>query len=201
MDPGIDEKRWRLFIAVRIPEEIKTKMEKAQAELRRALPAGGVAWTRREQFHLTLEFMGDVAAHRAGELAEAVRRTCQEFTRLRLRAQRVGFFPNIRAPRVIWVGITDAEDRLLRLQQALEAAVRSFTLEQREQKFGGHATLGRVKHLTRSGTKLLTLLAAGMAGRFFGEWTADGVELMRSELSPHGAFHTTIVKAPFADLI
>jgi len=40
------------------------------------------------------------------------------------------------------------------------------------------------------------LQAAVMEGRMFGEWTADRVELIRSELSPVGARYTTLAAAP-----
>ena len=102
-----DGATFRLFIAVTIPEEIKAKIEEAQAELRRALPAHGVRWTRREQFHLTLRFLGDVDAARVEPLGEAIRAVCRGFGPLHLRAERVGFFPDLRYPRVVWVGVQD----------------------------------------------------------------------------------------------
>ncbi len=37
-----------------------------------------------------------------------------------------------------------------------------------------------------------------MAEKFFGERTVNQVEIIRSELSPKGALHTTIGVAPFS---
>jgi len=39
---------------------VRDEIEKAQEDLRRALPRESVRWTRREQFHLTLKFLGNV---------------------------------------------------------------------------------------------------------------------------------------------
>ena len=65
--------QFRLFIAVTIPEEIKAKIQEAQGELRRALPERAVRWTRREQFHLTMRFLGDVEAARVEALEDMMR--------------------------------------------------------------------------------------------------------------------------------
>ena len=195
-----DNEQFRLFIAVSIPEEVKARMEAAQEELRRALRSHSVRWTRPEQFHLTLKFLGAVAAARAAELEGALRAACREFGPLQLRAERVGFFPDQRYPRVVWLGVQDADDRLTRLQQAVDTATRAFAAEQKEERFSGHVTLARIKGLHRSEAEALSQAAAGMGERLFGQWTALEVELMRSELMSQGARHSSLASIPLADL-
>ena len=187
-----ESERFRLFIAVTLPEEVKAQIEAAQAELRRALPGPGVRWTRREQFHLTLKFLGDVDVARVQPLEEAIRAACRGFSALPLRAERVGFFPDLRYPRVVWAGVQDQAGQLLRLQQAVDAVTRDFTTEQKEERFSGHITLARIKAIKRPEAEALRQAAAGMAERLFGQWTAGEVELMRSVLSPQGARHTSL---------
>jgi 2'-5' RNA ligase len=187
-----ESERFRLFIAVTLPEEVKAQIEAAQAELRRALPGPGVRWTRREQFHLTLMFLGDVDVARVQPLEEAIRAACRGFSALPLRAERVGFFPDLRYPRVVWAGVQDQAGQLLRLQQAVDAVTRDFTTEQKEERFSGHITLARIKAIKRPEAEALRQAAAGMAERLFGQWTAGEVELMRSVLSPQGARHTSL---------
>ena len=108
---------FRLFIALTIPDEIKAGIEKAQEEMRRALPEGRIRWIRREQFHLTLRFLGEVDAERVQPLIDAVRGACNGFAPLSLCSERVGFFPDGRFPRVLWVGVNDRENNLPRLQR------------------------------------------------------------------------------------
>ena len=187
-----ESERFRLFIAVTLPEEVKAQIEAAQAELRRALPGPGVRWTRREQFHLTLMFLGDVDVARVQPLEEAIRAACRGFSALPLRAERVGFFPDLRYPRVVWAGVQDQAGQLLRLQQAVDAVTRDFTTEEKEERFSGHITLARIKAIKRPEAEALRQAAAGMAERLFGQWTAGEVELMRSVLSPQGARHTSL---------
>jgi 2'-5' RNA ligase len=188
----VDSEQFRLFIAVTLPDEVKAKIEAAQAELRRALPGPGARWTRREQFHLTLKFLGDVDASRVQPLEEAVHAACRGFGALHLRAEQIGFFPDLRYPRVVWAGVRDETDQLARLQQAVDAATRDFTTEPKEEHFTGHVTLARIKAIKRSEAESLGKAAAGMTERLFGQWTAGEVELMRSVLSSKGARHTSL---------
>jgi 2'-5' RNA ligase len=196
----VDSEHFRLFIAVAIPEAVKAKIAEAQAELRRALSEHGVRWTRREQFHLTLKFLGDVDTARVEALGEAIRAACRGFGVLHLRAERVGFFPDLRYPRVVWTGVNEEAERLTRLRQALDAATRVFTSEQKEERFSGHVTLARIKAIRRPEAEALGKVAAGMADRVFGHWTASQVELMRSVLSPQGASHNALAEIALADL-
>jgi RNA 2',3'-cyclic 3'-phosphodiesterase len=195
-----DTGQFRLFVAVTVPEGVKAKMEEAQTELRRVLPQRSVRWARRQQFHLTLRFLGDVEAARVEALAEAIRAACRGFGALQLRAERVGFFPDLRYPRVAWIGVQDQADQLPRLQQTVEAATESFTTEKKEERFTGHITLGRIKGIKRPEAEALGKAAAGMAARVFGHWTAYQIGLMRSELLPQGARHSTIASIALADL-
>ena len=186
---------YRLFIALPVPERVKAEIERAQGELRRAVPAGCVRWTRREQFHLTLKFLGNVEASRVEALAESLRQACKDFPALPLRARRIGFFPGPRQPRVIWVGMEELRGHLPLLQGAVESLSEPFTQEKSAKGFAGHVTLGRVKFIKRPHAETLAQRALGMADQVFGEWTAEEVELIRSQLSSNGSAYTTIAAA------
>jgi RNA 2',3'-cyclic 3'-phosphodiesterase len=195
-----DSERFRLFIAVALPEGVKSRIQEAQAELRRVLPDRNVRWTRPEQFHLTLRFLGDVEAARVEPLGEAVRGACQGFAPLHLRAEGIGCFPDLRYPRVLWTGVSDEAQQLPRLHEAVELASRDFTTEAKEGHFTGHVTLARIKGIKRAEAEALGQAAACMKDRRFGEWTAYKIELMRSELSPQGARHTTVAAIALTEL-
>jgi 2'-5' RNA ligase len=189
---------FRLFVAISPPEKVKDEIEKAQRQLCEAIPGKFVRWTKREQFHLTLNFLGNVAEVRLAELIEALRDACRNFSPLRLRAERIGFFPDLRFPRVVWAWAHDNQDALPRLQEAIAARVKCFTDERPEKKFTGHVTLGRFQNIKRPQAEALAKLAIGMAEKFFGEWIANDVELIRSELSSGGSRYTTLATIPFS---
>jgi 2'-5' RNA ligase len=97
---------------------------------------------------------------------------------------------------VVWVGLRDFNDILLRFQQAVENACHEFTAEPAEKRFSGHITLGRIKAINRHEAEALAKVAAALAGQFLGEWTAESVDLVRSELAQAGARHHTLAVIP-----
>jgi RNA 2',3'-cyclic 3'-phosphodiesterase len=188
----------RLFVAIAVPQTVKAAIEQTQAELRRLLPHPAVRWTRPDQFHLTLKFLGAVEADRVVALQEALRGACAAFPALQLRAVRFSCFPNPRSPRVLWVGVEDAEAQLPLVHSAVETAVAGFTSQTAEGRFTGHVTLARIRDLPRADAAMLERWLTEMAERNLGNWTADRVELIRSELQSGGARYATLATVPLA---
>src|SRR6185295_12749802 len=102
----------RLFISLEIPVEIRSELEAVQLELRRGLEGAEIHWTRAEQFHLTLRFLGDVDTNRVEALGKAVRTSTAGGGELNLIATQMGCFPNLRRPGVIWIGVKERGSRL-----------------------------------------------------------------------------------------
>jgi 2'-5' RNA ligase len=182
----------RLFIAIPIPEPVRDEIIRIQLELQPLVPHAAARWTRPDQFHLTLRFLGDVPVAGLEKLKESVNAVCRSAQPLQLRAEGVGFFPNPHSPRVVWVGIDDQTGLLIDLQKRIETAVRPFAAEPGAENFAGHATLGRLKNLKPSDTRKLAAHAQTVKDRTFGEWTADEIEIIQSELSTAGARHTSL---------
>jgi 2'-5' RNA ligase len=182
----------RLFVAISIPGLVRDEIIRLQQELQPLVPRGVVRWARPDQFHLTLRFLGDVPANGVEDLKKSVGAVCRNARPLSLHAEGVGFFPNARSPRVIWVGINDQEECLVDLQKQIEAAVRPFTAEPGEKNFTGHATLGRLKNPKPTDIRDIAARAQSLEKRLFGVWTAHEIEIIRSELSPAGARYTSL---------
>src|SRR5580765_747433 len=147
---GARPERYRLFIAIALPEPVRHAIEKAQDGLRAALPERSIRWTRSDQFHLTLRFLGGVEAQRLEPLSDAVRRACAGAGVLQLRAARMGMFPGPRRPRVVWTGVDDTDGRLAELQRSIEAVTNGLKDEPPQAKFTGHVTLARCVDIIRS---------------------------------------------------
>jgi 2'-5' RNA ligase len=190
----------RLFIAIPIPEPVRDEVIRVQRELQLLTSRGAVRWTKPDQFHLTLRFLGDVPVAGLEKLRESVNAVCLSAQPLQLRAEGIGFFPNPHSPRVVWVGIDDKEGLLVDLQKRIEAAVRPFAAEPGEKNFSGHVTLGRVKKLKPPDGRKLAAYAQTVKDRTFGEWTAHEIEIIRSELSPGGARHTLLAAVRFQNV-
>ena len=187
----LTSERYRLFIAVTVPEEVKAKMEAAQADLRRVLPDRNVRWARREQFHLTLRFLGDVEAARAERWRRRFVPRARDSGALQLRAERIGFFPDCAIRGSYGSACGTRRSSCPGCNRRWRPRRTGFTTEPKEERFTGHVTLARIKGIKRPEAEALGKAAAGMAERVFGQWTAYQIELMRSELLPQGARHTS----------
>lgn len=182
----------RLFVALSVPEPVRREIEREQADLKKIVPSRAVRWTRTEQLHLTLRFLGNVEASRVPELIAALNVACRSLAPLQLQAAGLGFFPEARRPRVLWVGVREKADQLSRTWVAMQGATNKFTLEEPERHFSGHITLARLSRLDRHETDLLATALRDERQKVFGEWTAREVELVRSQLSPQGARHDLV---------
>jgi len=183
---------FRLFVAIVLPGAVRDEIIRVQRELQPLVPREVVRWARPDQFHLTLRFLGAVPTDGIESLKQSVSAVCRNARPLSLRAEGVGFFPNPRSPRVVWVGINDGAGRLAGLQQQIEAAVRPFSPETGEKNFTGHVTLGRLKNPRPSDIRDLVAHVQSLEKQTFGDWTAGQIEIIRSELSPNGARYTLL---------
>lgn len=188
----------RLFVALPAPDEVRQKIAAAQEVLKAAIPRQCARWTSPEQFHLTLRFLGNVEARRVNELAAALGSIAGQAARFTLRAQGIGFFPNAKNPRVIWVGVREESDAFEALWRRVQDATDPFTSEESGPGFKGHLTIGRIKFLNPPDRRRLIEPAGRLADGCFGEWSADHFQLVRSQLSSTGAQHACLVRFPFA---
>jgi 2'-5' RNA ligase len=196
MTDEISNERWRLFAAITIPEPVRNEMIAVQRELK-PLALGDVRWTNAEQLHLTLKFLGSVPAASIAAVKNSLSEACAGTRPFSLRAKGIGFFPNERQPRVIWVGFENDENVLTDLQLRVARALTPFAEKPGSEKFLPHATLGRFQKYRRHKTEKLLPRAAALGGQVFGEWPVADVGLFRSELSPDGARHTLVAVFPF----
>ncbi len=97
----------------------------------------------------------------------------------------LGFFPNVRRPRIAWVGF-EASEPLRRLQAAVEAAVRACGLEPEGKTFHPHLTLARIGRPDRRTAQAWLEAHADFAAPPF---QVSECHLCSSELLPLGALH------------
>ncbi len=169
----------RLFFAVPLPDELRTAACELQQEC--ACPDVKIGWTRPQNMHFTLKFLGDIPADRVAKLVEVAAEVAQLRPAHCVTVGTVGAFPNKRRPRVIWIGCTEGADELGRLGTDLDRALAQAKLSQRERRdFVPHLTLGRVRGGRDFGE--LTTALDRLADRTVGEMVVDHFTLMRSDL-------------------
>jgi 2'-5' RNA ligase len=178
----------RVFIAVPLPGDLKSKLASLQREFRH-LPLEA-AWVREDGFHITLKFLGEVDSSQIGPISSCMIETAQAYRPFSLTLCGVGVFPHESSPRVLWVGIHDRTGLLRQLQQTIEARLTPIGYLAEERPFSPHLTLARLKRVSRRGEFLVGLKAH--REEVWGQLNVDHIALVQSQLQPSGARYSTV---------
>ena len=108
----------RTFIAVELPENIKNKIGELQAPLKRT--NAFVSWVKPENIHITLKFLGEVPEEKINEVFSATEKALVGTRKFTMSLKGMGAFPDLRRPRVIWVGAGSGEKELSSLAERIE---------------------------------------------------------------------------------
>lgn len=182
----------RLFVAIELNERIKAAMGAAQRRL--AEFDRMVRWTKPEQVHLTLKFLGPCEDERIAEIHEACEQVAQASAPLELKLSACGCFPPGGPVRVIWVALDDRAGDLAACGDCCESRFADLGFSRESRGFSPHLTLGRVRN-DRSDGRLRAALADVVVRPE--HQRATGLVLMRSELSPAGARYAVLGRFRF----
>ena len=139
-----------------------------------------------------MRFLGDVASAQIPQISSNLSAAVAGFGELALKCERLGCFPDLRYPRVVWAWVHDDADRLLNLYRRIDEAVSDFAEKPAEEKFTGHITLARPKQIKRADAERLAQFVKGAVGRRFGDWTAPSASLIQSNLNQSGTTYTEL---------
>ncbi|MBL8100913.1 MAG: RNA 2',3'-cyclic phosphodiesterase [Anaerolineales bacterium] len=186
----------RTFIAIELPEQIQNALEKQTARLRQPLGDDLVRWIPTQNMHLTLKFIGNVAASHMEFLKQLISQTADSHSQFNLQISGIGSFPNSKRARVLWAGI-HAPAELTSLQKSIEAGTTRLGYEKEERPFSPHLTLGRVRqNIDQAGLqKIRTTVDAIQLGNI-GSARVDSIHLYNSELHSNGSIYTKLFSAP-----
>jgi RNA 2',3'-cyclic 3'-phosphodiesterase len=164
----------RLFVAVYPPERVLDALGRLHRPKR-----DGVRWTGRDQWHVTLRFLGEVADPDpvAAALAAAPLRRCEA---------RLG--PRVEVPsrHLVWLPVAGLDE----LARAVEEATAGFGQPPDDRRFRGHVTLARVRRRGRPGG----LERPAFEDRF----AVTDVRLVRSHLGDRGPRYEDLLVAPLS---
>ncbi len=181
----------RAFIAVALPQEARRCVQQCQEVLRRA--GVRLRWVRSENVHLTLRFIGEVPETSVSAVADAMDRAVHGHCPFRLQVSGYGVFPAPRRPKVVWLGVGGALDRLEALHGDIARELAQCGVVPELRAFQGHLTIGRVAG---------PLDWRWIQGAFEGAgpiasspFAVREVLLLQSVLTPRGAVYTPLARS------
>lgn len=179
----------RAFLALDPPPEVLQQIINLQGSLKKMIPHG-VRWVNPDGIHLTLKFLGNIFPSSRENIQSLLPDLVGAHSAFTLSAGRIGVFPGLAKPRVIWVGIGGDTRDLFALQKDIEEALLSIGFPKEDRPFRAHLTLGRVK----APRALQGIEAAIAQGQSFdaGSFPAEEVLFIKSDLTPAGAIYTNL---------
>ena len=190
----MSEQTIRSFIAIELPEAVKTGLQQLQTEL--ALPRYSfVKCVAPQGIHLTLKFLGNISAQKVTEITRVMEQASQGVSSFQLQITEVGAFPNMRRPRVVWVGIKGEVDKLVSWQQRLDEGLVPLGFAKEARPFTPHLTLARLRDNCSPEDRLrFGEMFAGAHAEVDYKFTVTSLNLMRSQLLPKGAVYSRLAE-------
>ncbi len=178
----------RLFIAVEMTRQVRDELRSIQGRLREF--AGDVRWTRAEQMHLTLKFLGDTPDEQVEAVCGAAGEVAAQLAPFELSLSLCGCFPPRGAVRIVQCGVADASGSLQQAGELCEDAFDSLGFARERRPFKPHLTIGRVRE-DRTHGRLRTAVEQIEAKPV--AQMVDAIAVVRSDLHPSGARYTNVV--------
>jgi 2'-5' RNA ligase len=182
----------RLFLAVEFEQKLKRALREATAPLRAVVPDAG--WVAEDRLHLTLKFLGEQPETLVPPLAAAMGDIAGRHWPVEMRLRGVGAFPNLRRPRIIWIGI-EPTPKLELLQHDVEEGCAALGVEVEGKPFRPHLTIGRLRGTEhREALREMARVARGI--RFRADTLVSAIDLVQSTLTPAGPRYERLAQAP-----
>ncbi len=170
----------RCFIAIPVPERIRERCLEIQTSLQDS--SSVCRWVDPKNFHLTLNFLGEIDELQLVSACQIVKKLTKNHPPFQISLTGVGCFPNLRRPKVLWIGVNLGADICIQLQSELSNHLaEEMGYRPEDRKFHPHLTMARI------GTQSENLSWPGILKPYesqeFGEWNVDEIVVMESDFS------------------
>lgn len=178
--------RIRSFISIDINDQfLLTKIVRVQESLSGL--GAHIKFVEPENIHMTLKFLGEISIVLIEKVKEVLGQI--DFEPFIMRIEGLGAFPNIRRPRVIWLGVSEGASRIVEIQRFLEDRLVRLGFRRERGEFIPHITIGRV----RGGNyERLRKRIVELRDLTIGDFLVNSVRLKKSTLTSKGPIYETL---------
>ena len=195
------QKRHRVFIAINLPEDVKKELVKYQEkwqELFRSISdresstkSGPAKWTRNDQLHITLEFLGDLTDQEVGEVCKVSKEVATRHKPFDINLEKILYGPPKKMPpRMVWAE-GEKSDELKDLKEDLEEClVEEINFRPEGKGFVPHITMARIQEWEFR--KIEPEERPEINEEINLEFLVESIEVMESELKRGGPAYTVL---------
>lgn len=185
----------RVFIAINLPENVKKRL----AEFQSQWPELPVRWTKPENLHITLAFLGNLSDEEIAEVCKTTEEVASRNQSFSINLSKISYGPPKKPPRMVWV-MGEILEELTKLKNDLERTLlENFTPHRNEvsgvgRPYSPHITLGRIQKWEfrsidpEDRPQLETNLSFG--------FEVSSIEVMESFLKRGGPEYTVLESCP-----
>jgi len=184
----------RTFIAIDIDDHAKQRLSEFISYLKKT--GSDVKWIDESQMHLTLKFLGNIDDSKIQQISRILKSVTENFKSFSITLSGIGAFPNLKHPRVIWIGVEKGKDQLKDLNTIIEDYMEEEGFPKENRPYKAHLTIGRVK--TSRNLSVLSRLIAETNFQLDSEIKIDEIILFKSTLTPKGAIYTPLYYSKFS---
>lgn len=132
----------RVFIAVNFGNRAKEEMVRLQNKIENSFnDACPIKWTRKENLHITVFFIGYVYDDDLISILDQVENVVRDFKPFRMKFNEVDFMPREKHRKMVWV-FGEKNEALENLRQKIKKVI--LSTEKETESFLPHITLGRI---------------------------------------------------------
>lgn len=182
----------RAFFCIPIESGVRSAIDRIARGIRDAVDMRA-GWVRVANYHVTLRFLGEIDALLTVDLERIARRVAGALEPFILRLDRLGCFPSMERPRVLWIG-GETPPVFHGLAASLNHELGTLDFPSERKPAVAHVTLARIKG--RPDPRLRGILRENGLETDL-EVRADRIVLMESTLAPNGAVYAPLFTTRF----
>jgi 2'-5' RNA ligase len=181
----------RLFTGLSIPDRVTSRLAFAIDELR---PSADLAWSKPENLHITMKFVGVWPESRLPELQTNLA-GIERAGSFEVTVSRFGFWPNPHQPTIFFAAVQPSRE-LHALARRIDDALSVLGCEPEKLSFTPHVTLARIRRPDIGELRERVASMFNMQKFEFGSFTPQEFHLYSSASSPAGSVYTKLSSYP-----
>ncbi len=171
----------RVFIGIKLN---KNCIESIKRELKSFKKIGSpIKWTKDENIHLTLKFLGEINKNKLEELISKIEERINDIIKFKMIIKGFGAFNKNGILTIFWAGVEKSKE-LYKLYNLIEDSCNSIGIEREIREFVPHITLGRNKK--NYNFKKFFEKLSDMNDKHITEQMVSSFQIFKSELTSQG---------------
>ncbi len=131
----------RCFFSINLPEKIRENVSHFISLLKRK--ESSISWIPEKNLHITIKFLGNVSKVNVERLIKYSKEI--SMNDFKVVFSNLGVFPSLNKPRVLWIGVSEGRNELLKLFNSLDEKSYLIGVKKDKREYVPHLTIARCR--------------------------------------------------------